>query len=200
MKRLSILGAIFMLVSLIVFARPYLVVDPVKPTVTVNQRILFLNGAGLYRRYFFSVYKVYLYLENPTQNSLGILESLETKYAEMHFMRNVSANSIKNAWLETFQDQCAQNCETLKPKLEEMLNRIPDMKKDEYFQFTFLPDKMIVGKIGLENIIIEGSDLGRFQLSVWLGDDPPSKSFKDGLLGVSKITNPLELIRTNIKN
>jgi hypothetical protein len=160
-----------------------------RPSIKINDHTLYLNGTGRYKRYYFSLYEVSLYLEHPSKDANEILNSSQVKYAKMVFLRNLTAKLIRGAWRRDFNSQCALNCDKLLPQLSMVLGRIPNMKAGEYFEFTYLPNEWIISKPGLEPIHVTGSELGRVQLSAWIGTSPPTETFKNNLLG-----------RTNVKN
>jgi hypothetical protein len=153
------------------------------PTVEAAGAQLVLNGTGTYRRYLFSIYRVYLYLEHRSSDAAEILASPGPKFARMTFLRDLDADDLKDAWLANFEAQCASECESLRPYLNQITEKLPTIRRGDSIEFTFLPDRLLMTKAGSEPETVESGAFAAFQLRSWLGDKPPSESFRSGLLG-----------------
>lgn len=155
----------------------------------IDGHILLLNGIATHRRFIFNIYRVSLYVSTPTQNSTSIIESEGLKYAEMQFMRDLEAKDIQEAFAETFKENCLDDCETLKPDIAKLLAAIPNMNEGAKIDFFFYPQESIIKGFNNQSIRFEGPNFGRFFLRAWLGDNPPSRRFKNELLNINPLSS-----------
>lgn len=101
----------------------------------------------------------------------------------MRFFRNLSAEQIRNGIASAYLSNCNTQCEELKPFLEEMLSVVPDRKASESFNLVFYPNKIVMSVENLGTKVIKNADFSKVILKTWLGEDPPSNSLKEGILG-----------------
>lgn len=166
------------------------IVDEVilKDQISVGGRTLVLNGAGTRKATFLRV-KVYvagLYLESPNHNAAEILSSKQLKRIELHFVHDVSADKLNQAWEESFEKTCKPNCSKFRGSLKELKSFMLDVKKGDSLSFTFFPDHIdvIVKDQPVQKIM--SNEYPRVLLETWLGAEPPNQELKDGLLGEQK--------------
>lgn len=148
----------------------------------INGEVLQLNGIGVHRRFIFDVYRLALYLKKTSHDSLEIIASNDTKFAEMKFLRNLDAKEVQDGFRDTFNENCPNHCEELTPSMQKLLTSIPDIKEGETIIFTFLPDKTTISIPGGQSLSFESAEFGRFFIRSWLGAAPPSERFKRELL------------------
>src|SRR5689334_13933681 len=69
----------------------------------VDKRTLLLNGTGMRKATIFKVkvYSAALYLEKLSHDPKEILNSNQMKKVELHFVHDVPADKMKNAWNES---------------------------------------------------------------------------------------------------
>lgn len=154
-------------------------------SVTLGGKTLVLNGMGLRAATIFKV-KVYvggLYLEAKSQDPSAILESKGLKKVEMRFLRDVSAEKIRDAWSKSFTDNCGAQCEALKPRFDSLNQMMPEFKNGDSLQLAFHPDRVEISYNGAEKGKITGEDFARALLTTWMGNKPPSDELKAGMLG-----------------
>ncbi|MEZ4814052.1 MAG: chalcone isomerase family protein [Bdellovibrionota bacterium] len=148
----------------------------------INGEVLQLNGIGIHRRFIFDIYRLALYLKKPTKDSLEIISSKETKFAEMKFLRNLDAKEVQDGFRDTFNENCPNYCDELSSSMEKLLTSIPDIKDGETINFTFLPTQTIIAIPGGKSLSFEGAEFGKFFIRAWLGASPPSERFKREIL------------------
>ncbi len=143
---------------------------------------LVLNGVATHRRFIFDIYELALYLKTSTKNIDEIIYSKEIKYARMKFLRDLSAEDIRDGFSDTFRENCLDKCENLKPQMDELLSSIPAMQKGELIEFTFLTDKTLISGSHQKSLEFAGVEFGQLFLRAWVGNEPPSERFKRELL------------------
>lgn len=162
----------------------------------VSGKKLRLNGMGLRQATFLNlnVYAAGLYLETLSSSADEILASPQAKQVRMHFLREVDAEKIQNAWSQSFKKNCQSDCEKLKAALERLNTAMQKMAPGESMVLTFLPDRLeLTLKSEKAQTIVqnkdkgtEGRDFGKIVLASWLGQEPPNEGLKEGMLGKLK--------------
>ena len=152
----------------------------------LNGKELVLNGMGLREATIFKVdvYVAGLYVEAKSQNSAEIISSQGLKHVEMKFLRNVGADRMRSTWKESFERNCKNDCEPLRPALKQLLDIMADVKKGDLVSLSFLPGRVELDCNGKKLGVIEGGD--RFSgllLACWIGPYPPNEGLKEGMLG-----------------
>jgi hypothetical protein len=160
-------------------------VDGVKipDTVTVGDKTLKLNGAGVRKRAIIRVYVCGLYLENPSKDAAAIIASGETKSMRLRMLRAVEGSKISGAIAEGFENNSASSMSQLRPRLEKLAKMIPDVKEGDEIALTWIADQgTVVNVRGTNTGTIEGRDFADALFSVWLGANPVQDDLKAALL------------------
>ncbi|WP_062270930.1 chalcone isomerase family protein [Endozoicomonas arenosclerae] len=152
--------------------------------------VLQLQGAAV-RSWYLVVdgYIGALYLENPTHDVSRILS--DESYQRMTFtilFSKMSARRIANAFYEAIQ---INTSEEEQKELEEGIGQFMSMidgtlKKGDSGTFEYIPGKgarVIIA--GEEKGVIPGKKVFNAILKVWIGETPPNKKFKEGILGLT---------------
>ena len=73
---------------------------------TVDGKTLVLNGLGLRTATMLKVkvYVIGLYLESKSSDAEAIIASSGQNAIEMHFVRDVTAEQLRDGWSEAFED------------------------------------------------------------------------------------------------
>ena len=148
-----------------------------------------LQGAAV--RSFYHVVDGYigaLYLENQSSDVASILA--DNGYKRMTFtvlLSKMSARKIGNAFYESIQiNTSPEEQAELEKEIEQFMAMIDGtIKKGQGGSFEYIPGqgaKVTIG--GEEKGIIPGKKAFDAILRVWIGDVPPTKSFKEGVLGL----------------
>lgn len=175
----------------------YTVADVNMPDVvpaTAERPELRLNGASLRELYLLvETYVGGLYLEEPSTDPQAILNSETHKRMVFHVMlKRVGARRIANA----LQDALVVNIteeehRNLEKQLGQMMSYFNGkMHAGEQAYFDYIPGKGTRVTINNEvKGIIPGKDYFRALLSIWIGDNPVGRDFKDDILGLNKEEN-----------
>jgi hypothetical protein len=155
-------------------------------SVSIDGRDCLLNGVGLRKKLFISVYLGALYLPGPSGDAAAVINLDEPKQVLLHFIYSkVSASQLKEAWEDGFKNNVKQGLEPLKERIASFMAFFDeDMAGGERIIFTYRPGRGTTVTIkGRERGTIEGADFMRALFSVWFGEAPPDKGLKKGMLG-----------------
>jgi hypothetical protein len=149
---------------------------------------LSLNGLGLRLATMLKVrvYVAALYVASPSQDANVILASNAPRRLVLHFVRDVDAGDLQEAWDEGFGNNAKEQLPALKERIQRFESWMADMRTGERLTFTSRPgagtEVDVNGKVAGT---IEGDDFSGALLSLWLGEHPANPGLKAGLLGGS---------------
>lgn len=154
--------------------------------IEVDGHSLTLQGLGLRKKFIFSVYVGALYLTTPTSEAAAAIATDEPKRIEMHFLRDVGADKMKEAFREGFFNNSQEKLDRLNPRIDAFLTLFDAGVKDgEAVAITYLPGKgTTVAFDGKPVGTIEGRDFMEALWAVWLGPAPADHGLKKGMLGL----------------
>ncbi|MBO9483706.1 chalcone isomerase family protein [Salinisphaera sp. G21_0] len=190
--RIPLLTALLMLLSLPVNA---LVINKYDLPDTIaaegDKPELTLQGAAV--RSWYLMVKGYigaLYLEEPTSSPEEIYASdTHQRMAFVMLVSKMSARRIANAFYESIQlNSPPDEQEAVKEDLEKIFALVDgSMKKGEQAVFEYLPGRGLRIEIAGDEkgIVPANKELFNLFLRVWIGETPPSKPFKEQVLGVT---------------
>lgn len=145
-----------------------------------------LNGAGVRTATVFDihVYVAGLFLEEPSRDAEAILGSRRPRLLELHFVHDLSAPRVRQAWVEAFARTCPEPCRLPQPVVRQFLDAVPDMHKGDVARFFFSANTLRVAVNGRELGVIHDPEFERTVLATFLGPAPASPRLKLDLLGV----------------
>lgn len=150
---------------------------------------LLLNGAGVRKKYFISVYVGALYLAER-QVGVGTLLTVPTaNRVSMHFVYSkVNKRQLAEAWREGVAENLpAGALAAVEQRLERFVALFPDMHEGDTIWLDFVPGRGTQVSInGTPQGTIEGDDFNSALLSVWLGEKPVTAALKNAMVGVDK--------------
>ncbi|PID41756.1 MAG: hypothetical protein CSB48_13390 [Proteobacteria bacterium] len=152
--------------------------------------VLNLNGAALRRTYM--IVRTYiggLYLENPTHNGARIIESDEHKRMLFHvLLKRVTARKIARALREALVVNISrEEQERLEPQIKQFLDMFQGkLYRNDQVSIDYIPGLGTkVSIAGVEKGVIPGKRFFDALLSVWIGNEPVSETFKNNILGIN---------------
>ena len=183
MKRILILVLLIALTAPVAWTKSLAGVT-MDDSIMVDGHSLKLNGLGLRKKLWIKVYVGGLYLEHPTTNANAAAESKEVKKMVMRFMTNKATKSkMDGGWDEGFEENYA-HFDKIKARVETFKDFFGDMKDGDVVEMTLIPGKGTTVVInGVEKGTIEGDDFQEALVKVWVGPEPPTDDFKEGILG-----------------
>jgi len=145
-----------------------------------------LNGIGVRSVSVFQidVYVAGLFLEEPTKDAATILKSPGKKLLVMTFLRDLTADKARQAWVEAFERTCRPPCQLAKATVDQFMAAVPDVKKGDVVKFQFSVNTLRVTVNGRELGVIHDPLFEQVILSSFLGASPTSPALKKGLLGL----------------
>jgi len=148
---------------------------------------LTLNGAGLRKRFFFSIYVGALYLAEPLGEAEAIRASDQPARMEMHFRYGeIERERLNEAWREGLEaNNEAAALADLEPRIERFLGMTPAVVDEgDVVTYEYLPgDGTRVAFNGEAVGTVEGHDFFAALVGVWIGPEPPSGRLSEGVLG-----------------
>lgn len=155
-------------------------------TATVGDTTLALNGMGLRKKLMIKVYVGALYLPARSRDVSTILATDAPMRMVMHFLyKEVEAAKVTEAWTEGFANNSPADAAALQPALERFNSWWPTMRSGDEAVMTYVPGAGTTLEINGKAIgTIEGRPFARALLAVWLGDEPPDKGLRAGILGL----------------
>lgn len=148
-------------------------------TVDVAGKRLRLNGAATFRKWFFSIYDVGLYLEKPTRDSTEVLASDQLKRLHVHLLRDAPRDQMVNLLRWRLQTVSGAGYEKIRVRVDRLLSEIPDGKKGTDLFITWVPDRgTVLSAVDGREVVVEGKDFADALFNVWLQD----KRIRPGLL------------------
>lgn len=169
--------------------------------ITYEDQKLFITGTGIRTKAIFKVYAAAMYVtpdikdelssknlnfDEPTQETYeAILDSNAGKLLVTHFVRNVEAWRVVDAFKSGLQQNYKASTEAAQADIKKFLDASNvDIKKDQQFRIYVQGEKVIVLPPGKPALTIENKDLGRAVVAMWIGPHPPSEDFKKSIISV----------------
>jgi hypothetical protein len=151
---------------------------------------LSLNGAGVRKLVFFSVYAMGLYLPKKTSSGTEAIAQEGPKRISLHMLRDVGAERFSSALAEGIRENHSEaELKVLEPRvraLNDIMGEVKEAKKGMNITLDWNGTATQVGIDGKPTgKPIEGADFYRALLRIWLGDKPVQDDLKKALLGGS---------------
>ena len=154
--------------------------------VTIAEKKLYLNGAGIRKKFFLSIYACGLYLPHPTSDADKAIKSDVCKQVIMHFIHSkVSKEKIVKGWQDGFFNNSQEKMNSLQERIT-TFNAFfsKDLLKNDRITISYIPEQGTTVKINDETKgTIPGSDFMQALWAIWLGAYPADGGMKEGMLG-----------------
>lgn len=151
---------------------------------TVDGQELVLNGMGLRKKLFIKVYVGGLYLPARQSDPGAILAADQPRRMVMHFLYGVDKGKICEAWDEGLEKNRPNASDVVKAQFVDLCDMMVDFEDGDRMVFTYSPDSGTTVEIrGEKKGTIAGKPFADAMFSTWIGPEPPSDDFKEGLLG-----------------
>ncbi len=154
-------------------------------SIQVQQTLLRLNGMALYRKLTFSVLVAGLYWDHQESDPKVILASDSPRRYVAHFLHNVSAKRITDAWKRGLRENTPNASEEVREKFQTLYDWLRDFHPGEEVVVTYLPTSGCrVEMGGTEMGVIPGKDFADAYFALALGPRPNfGNKFQKKLLG-----------------
>jgi hypothetical protein len=153
--------------------------------VKVGNNDLVLNGLGIRKATIFSV-KVYvsgLYLPEKSGNDEQVLTADHPWQQVLHFVHDVDASDIRDAFDDGFKNAAGDNLDALRERIEALKTEMIDFKTGHVLSYAYEPSVGTVIDVNGKTRTIEGADFAAALLTISIGPEPPNEDLKSGLLG-----------------
>ena len=154
----------------------------------VESKDLVLNGAGLRKRFVFSVYVLGLYLPEKKTDAGAVLQLAGPKRALIVMQRDVSAGQFTEAMLDGLRPNVSEaEYKSLEPRLKQLMDIIAEAKEAKKGMTIAIDWTGSATRLAFNGAPagkpIPGEDLYRALLRIWIGDKPVQDDLKKALLG-----------------
>jgi hypothetical protein len=158
----------------------------VPESVTINNKLLVLNGAGIRKKFFMKIYVGALYLTVKQMNVSEILADPRAKRITMSFLyKEVSAERQVEGWNNGFRDNnSAEELEKLQDRINQFNLLFTVIRRGEVIRLDYMPEEGT--HVWVNDTLrgtIPGEDFYQALLKIWLGPKPAEEELKDAMLG-----------------
>jgi len=158
----------------------------VPDSVTVDGKVLRLNGAGVRKKFIVKVYVGALYVEVTSSDPAAIIAADAPKSVHMIFLRDVDKEKIMGAFRDGFENNGGEAvAKALTPRLDKVGAVVPaEIKEGQELVVTYRPGKgTTVSASGGGEVTVEGKDFADAMFRNWLGEEPADGGLKERMLG-----------------
>jgi len=153
-------------------------------SVQVNGKSLVLNGMGLRKKFVVKVYVAGLYLpakeSDPAKNHGADTE----RELNMQFIYEVEKEKVCRAWNDGLKNNSPDKAAALKGQFDKLCTYMATMGEGDKVNFSYVPGQgTTVSVNGAAKGTIPGKEFADAMFACWIGPNPPSADFKQGLLG-----------------
>ena len=160
----------------------------VPESVTIKNKLLVLNGAGIRKKFIIKVYVGSLYLTVKRSSVKEILDDPGAKRIVMNFLyKEVSADTLVEGWNEGFaENNSSQELLPLQDRIRQFNTFFSTVRKDDEIRLDYLPEEGT--QVWINDTLkgsVPGEDFSRALLKIWLVPNPPDIKLKEAMLGNS---------------
>ena len=144
---------------------------------------LYLAGVGLLRYWGFKAYTGAFYLEDGVPINDALADT--AKRIELEYFRSIKGKDFGPATNKSIAKNVDSNTfERLRSRIDYHNSLYEDVQPGDRYSLTYVPGKGTeLALNGESKGVIEGPDFAAAVYSIWLGDKPISKKFKQQILG-----------------
>lgn len=152
---------------------------------------LVLNGAGIRKKFFFSVNVVALYLPELRRTTVEVLELPGPKRVTLIMLRDVSAEQFIDAFNDGLNNNTApEELERLQPQIEAfkaLMHDLEEVQEGDLVYLDYVPESgtQLTLNGDAQGAPIEGAGFYAALLRSWLGERPADPNLKRALLGAT---------------
>lgn len=158
----------------------------VPESVTLKNKALVLNGAGIRKKLFMKIYVCALYLTAKRTVASEILADPEAKRIVMSFLyKEVGVERQVEGWNKGFRDNnSGEELKGLQDRINLFNSLFTTVRKGDVIRFDYMPEEGTQVWINdTLNGTVPGEDFFAALLKIWLGPKPAEANLKDALLG-----------------
>jgi hypothetical protein len=158
----------------------------VPESVSIKNKALVLNGAGIRKKLFIKIYVGGLYLPAKSTSVSEILADPGAKRIFMSFLyKEVSAERLVEGWNEGFAgNNTEEEQKVLQDRIKQFNALFTPVHKGDEIRLDFIPGEGT--QVWINETFkgtVPGEDFFRALLKIWLGDKPADADLKNAMLG-----------------
>jgi len=158
----------------------------VPQSITVDNKVLVLNGAGIRKKLFIKVYVGSLYLAVRHSTPDEILSDPRAKSIVMNILyHEVSAERLIAAWNDGFAgNSTPEDLKNLQDRVNQFNALFSPVRKGDVIKLVYLPQQGT--QVWINDTLkgaVAGEDFQRALLEIWLGPKPVDADLKEAMLG-----------------
>lgn len=153
---------------------------------SVGSGELVLNGHGMRKKAFISLYRCGLYLEQPNQTAEAIVAADAAMAVRIVIESGfISSKKMQTAMADGFNKSTGGDTASIAEEIEQFKMGFSDeIVKRDTFDLVYQPGKGVeVIKNGESKVTVGDLTFKQALFGIWLSDDPVQKSLKKALLG-----------------
>lgn len=144
------------------------------------------NGQGLCEWGIFGIdlYEAALYCERPSTTLDAVLTPPQASAIHLRFSRRLTAAQLREAFTAAAKVNAGAELPRYEASLQRLLDAMQDVAKGDFYSFYCLPSQgMLIARNDEALQVIPEDAFRELFLRLYLGDQPPTKPLRDGLLG-----------------
>jgi hypothetical protein len=184
-KKLLILFSAILIITSTGYAK---VIDGVDlpESISAGNDVLLLNGAGIRTKLFIKAYVGALYLKQKSGDANAIINADETMAVKLHITSHlITSKRMEENTREGFKNSTNGNTAPYQDRIDTFISTFKDNIKvgDEYDIIYTPAEGTKVYKNKEYRCTAKGFDFKKILFGIWLGNKPPDKNLKAGMLG-----------------
>jgi len=161
-------------------------VTPAK-TISIANKELTFNGAGLREKYFLDLYVGSLYVTTKSKDAATIMNADESMAITLDIVSGlISSEKMIDAVNEGFEKSTNENTAPFKDKIESFKAAFKEeITEGDHFVIAYIKGSGTeIHKNGKKIKTIEGLEFKKALFGIWLCDEPADEDLKEGMLGL----------------
>ena len=155
--------------------------------ITIENKTLVFNGAGLREKFFLDLYVGSLYVVTKTNDASKIINTDESMAVTLHIVSGlITSEKMLNSIDEGFENSTNGNVSSISSQISEFKNAFSaQIKEGDKFIIGYIPNiGTIVYKNGEKIKTIPGLAFKKAVFGIWFCNKPASENLKEGMLGL----------------
>lgn len=156
----------------------------------VRGKGLVRNGVGLCEWGIFGIdlYEAAMYTERSVTDLKGALEPAQTLVIHLHFVRALTKAQLTEAYTAAVRANTGDKAAEFEKPLARLVESLQDVKSGDAYTFFCEPGTgLSVLRAGKVVATVADEEFRKLFVKLYLGDKPPTKALRDGLLTGRKV-------------
>ncbi len=160
--------------------------DSMPLTIDVGAESLTLNGDGIRKKLFISVYNTGLYLGQKSAEAEAIIQNDALMAIRIEIISSlITSSKMEQATREGFEKSTGGNTTPIEQEIDTFIQVFKsDINVGDVFMLLYQPDKGVaISKNGEKSSVVPGLHFKKALFGIWLSKDPIQNTLKEALLG-----------------